>query len=92
MHDEANEWTSAAELRRDLTLDALLHGAGHAQVIRLSDGTPYELHRMDPTKVQRDQEADGEPFYRVHTDAGHARLSYRDVLRVEAIVGVSPLA
>ncbi|WP_298494792.1 phage portal protein [uncultured Maritimibacter sp.] len=91
VHDEANEWTSAAELRRDLTLDALLHGAGHAQVIRLSDGTPYELHRMDPTKVQRDQEADGEPFYRVHTDAGHARLSYRDVLRVEAIGGVSPI-
>lgn len=91
VHDEANEWTSAAELRRDLTLDALLHGAGHAQVIRLSDGTPYELHRLDPGMVQRDQETDGEPFFRVSTDAGTVRLSYRDVLRVESIGGISPI-
>lgn len=91
VHDEANEWTSAAELRRDLTLDALLHGAGHAQVIRLTDGTPYELHRLEPGRVQRDQETDGEPFFRVSTDTGTVRLSYRDVLRVESIGGVSPI-
>lgn len=91
VHDEANEWTSAAELRRDLTLDALLHGAGHAQVIRLTDGTPYELHRLEPGRVQRDQETDGEPFYRVSTDTGTVRLSYRDVLRVESIGGVAPI-
>lgn len=91
VHDEANEWTSAAELRRDLTLDALLHGAGHAQVIRLSDGTPYELHRLEPGSVQPDKESDGEPFYRVTTDGGQVRLSYRDVLRVEAVGGVSPI-
>lgn len=91
VHDEANEWTSAAELRRDLTLDALLHGAGHAQVIRLTDGTPYELHRLEPGRVQRDQETDGEPFYRVSTDNGPVRLSYRDVLRVESIGGVAPI-
>lgn len=91
VHDEANEWTSAAELRRDLTLDALQHGAGHAQVIRTNDGTPYELHRMEPGKVQRDLEPDGEPFYRVTTDVGQVRLSFRDVLRIEAIGGVSPI-
>lgn len=91
VHDEANEWTSAAELRRDLTLDALLHGAGHAQVVRLTDGTPYELHRLEPGRVQRDQETDGEPFYRVSTDTGPVRLSYRDVLRVESIGGVAPI-
>ncbi|KRS11047.1 HK97 family phage portal protein [Roseovarius atlanticus] len=91
VHDEANEWTSAAELRRDLTLDALQHGAGHAQVIRTNDGTPYELHRMEPGKVQRDLEPDGEPFYRVTTNAGQVQLSFRDVLRIEAIGGVSPI-
>lgn len=91
VHDEANEWTSAAELRRDLTLDVLLNGAGHAQVIRLADGTPYELHRLEPGSVQPDKETDGEPFYRVTTDAGQVRLSYRDVLRVEAIGGASPI-
>ncbi|MGV6804083.1 MAG: phage portal protein [Ruegeria sp.] len=91
VHDEANEWTSAAELREQLTLDALLHGAGHAAVTRLDDDTPFELHRLEPGKIQRDQEPDGEPFYRVSTDAGHVRLSYRDVLRIEAIGGVSPI-
>ena len=40
VHDEANEWTSAEELRESLTTDALLHGAGHAQVIRTGNGTP----------------------------------------------------
>lgn len=91
VHDEANEWTSAAELREALTLDALLHGAGHAQVIRTADGTPYELHRLEPAKVQKDQESDGEPFYRVSMETGTVRLSYRDVLRIEAFGGVSPI-
>lgn len=91
VHDEANEWTSAAELREQLTLDALLQGAGHAAVTRLDDGTPYELHRLEPGKVQPDQEPDGEPYYRVTTVHGQVRLSYRDVLRIEAIGGVSPI-
>ncbi|NVO55104.1 phage portal protein [Rhodobacteraceae bacterium B1Z28] len=91
VHGRANPWTSAAKLREQLTIDALLHGAGHAQVVRLSDDTPYELHRLEPGKVQRDQEPDGEPFFRVHTDAGQVRLSYRDVLRIEAVGGVAPI-
>lgn len=91
VHDEANEWTSAAELRESLTTDALLHGAGHAQVIRLNDGTPYELHRLEPGKVQFNQEPDGEPFYLVSTDSGQVRMSYRDVLRIEAFGGTSPV-
>ncbi len=91
VHDEANEWTSAEELRESLTTDALLHGAGHAQVIRLGDGTPYELHRLEPGKVQQNFEPDGEPFYLVSTDNGQVRMSYRDVLRIEAFGGTSPV-
>ncbi|MDO6521276.1 phage portal protein [Shimia thalassica] len=91
VHDEANEWTSVAELRESLTTDALLHGAGHAQVIRLNDDTPYELHRLEPGKVQLNHEPDGEPFYLVSTDAGQVRMSYRDVLRIEAFGGTSPV-
>jgi HK97 family phage portal protein len=91
VHDEANEWTSAAELRENLTTDALLHGAGHAQVIRTGDGTPFELHRLEPGKVQQNFEPDGEPFYLVSTDAGQVRMSYRDVLRIEAFGGTSPV-
>jgi HK97 family phage portal protein len=91
VHDEANEWTSAAQLRTDLTLDALLHGAGHAQVIRLSDDTPYELHRLDPGKVQEQIEPDGEPYYLVSTPEEQARLSFRDVLTIKPFGGVSPI-
>ncbi|WP_170760414.1 phage portal protein [Ruegeria lacuscaerulensis] len=91
VHGRVNPWTSAAKLREQLTIDALLHGAGHAQVVRLSDDTPYELLRLEPGKVQRDQEPDGEPFFRVSTDTGQVRLSYRDVLRIEAVGGVAPI-
>lgn len=59
-HSRANEWTSAGQLRIDLTVDALLHGAGYAQVVRTSDDRPLELHRLDPSKVQRQCEDDGE--------------------------------
>ncbi|MGP4670249.1 phage portal protein [Agrobacterium pusense] len=90
-HSRANEWTSAGQLRIDLTVDALLHGAGYAQVVRASDDRPLELHRLDPSKVQRQCEDDGEPFYLVSSERGQARLSYRDVLYIPAFAGVSPV-
>ena len=91
IHDEANEWTSATDLRTNLTTDALLHGSGYAQVVRLNDGSPYELHRIDPARVQAKHEDDGEPFYLVATDRGPVRLSYRDMLHIRAFGGVSPI-
>ena len=90
-HSRANDWTSAGQLRIDLTNDALLHGAGYAQVVRASDDRPLELHRLDPSKVQRRCEDDGEPSYLVSTDRGQVRLSYRDVLYIPAFAGVSPV-
>ena len=92
VHDRANPWTSAGQLRADLTADALLHGAGYAKVVRVGDDQPYELHRLDPARVQRRFEDDGEPFYIVH-DKGNrqVRLSYRDVLYLPAFNGVSPI-
>ena len=92
IHDEANEWTSAGQLREDLTIDALLTGSGYAYVTRLSDGTPFELHRLDPSTVKADHEPDGEPFYIVQTaDQGQRRYSYRDILHVQPFGGVSPI-
>lgn len=91
IHDEANDWTSAAALRTALTLDALLHGAGHAHVTRLGDGTPFELHRLEPGTVQLNYEPDGEPYYLVSTESGQVRQSYRDILRIDALGGVSPI-
>lgn len=92
VHREANEWTSAAELRIAVTVDALLHGAGHALVTRYPDGTPFELHRLEPGKVQQVHEPDGEPSYLVATDTGQKQFSHRDVLRIECTGGVSPIA
>lgn len=90
-HSRANDWTSAGQLRVDLTVDALLHGAGYAQVVRASDDRPLELHRLDPSKVQRDFEDDGEPYYLVSSERGQVLLSYRDVLYIPAFSGVSPI-
>ena len=91
VHDEANEWTSAAELRTKVTLDSLLHGAGHALVTRLADGTPFELHHLEHGRVQLNYEDDGEPFYLISVENGQVRKSYRDVLRIECLGGVSPI-
>lgn len=91
VHDEANEWTNANDLRKQLTRDALLHGSGHALLIRLNDETPYEFRRLEPGKIQQRFEPDGEPFYLVSTDQGQERWSYRDVLRIEVSGGVSPI-
>lgn len=90
-HSRTNDWTSAGQLRVDLTVDAMLHGAGYAQVVRASDDRPLELHRLDPSKVQRNIENDGEPFYLVSTTRGQVRLSYQDVLYIPAFGGVSPV-
>lgn len=92
VHNRINGWTSAGQLRADLTMDALLHGGGYAQVVRVGDGRPFELHRLAPGSVQRRFDDDGEPFY-IITDKQRMqrRLSYRDVLYVPAFGGVSPV-
>jgi HK97 family phage portal protein len=91
IHDEANPFTSAAQLRRDLTLDALLRGNGYALVNRPRD-TPLELNRIDPSRVQNWYEDDGTPFYKVATDRGrHVRVEYFDMLHIQPIGGTSPI-
>lgn len=93
VHNRANPWTSAGQLRVELTTDALLHDAGYAEVVRVGDDKPAELHRLAPGSVQRRFEDDGEPYYLVQRERGRQeRLSYRDVLYVPAFGGVSPVA
>ncbi|WP_370213461.1 phage portal protein [Roseovarius sp.] len=91
IHDEANPWTSAEALREALTADALLTGNGYALVTRSRQGQPLELHRLDPAKVQADQEPDGEPFYRVAYDQGQRRHAFQDILHVQAFGGIAPI-
>ncbi|RVC76298.1 phage portal protein, partial [Mesorhizobium sp. M2A.F.Ca.ET.046.02.1.1] len=92
VHSRANPWTSAGHLRSVLTMDALMHGAGYAQVVRVGSDRPAELHRLTPGTVQQHFADDGEPYYLVQPTKGRqVRLSYRDVLYVPAFGGVSPI-
>ena len=92
VHDEANPWTSAEDLREQLTTDALLRGHGYAQVIRNGSGDPLELHRLDPDTVTPETSADGEPVYRIRHSQGGDRLhGFADILHLSAFGGVSPV-
>ncbi len=92
-HDEANDWTSAAELRTQLTHDALLHDhGGFALANRLADGRVYEFVRQDPLTVEpKTDEATGEPFYVVRQSRKNVRYEYRDVLHIQAFGGSAPI-
>lgn len=91
VHKFANEWTSAGEFRTALTLDALISGHGFARVIR-TNGAPFELHRLDPQKVTvLCDDLTGAPVYRVTENGKTTDYSHRDVLRISAFAGRSPI-
>lgn len=92
VHDWANDWTSAEDLRELLTSDALLTGNGFAQVIRNGEGRPVELHRMDPGAVAVEYDAYGEPSFRIRLqNGGDVVLAHQDVLHMQALRGTSPI-
>lgn len=83
LNQAANPWTPATDLRTQITMDALLHGAGFARVIRVAGGV-RELQRLQPRAVAVEY-ADiysDEPTYVVSTSAGQIRLPWQDVLHV----------
>lgn len=90
-HDEANDWTSAAELRTQLTHDALLHDRGGFALVN-RHGSFVELNRVDPLTVEpKTDEATGEPFYVVRQGRKNVRYEYRDVLHIQAFGGSAPI-
>ncbi|MDD9730458.1 phage portal protein [Mameliella sp. AT18] len=92
IHDEANPWTSAGQLRTQLTLDALTRDTGgFALVTRYSDGRPAELHRLDPSRVTIVTEQDGAPAYIVETAAGKTKYPFTEVLHLAPFGGIAPL-
>lgn len=91
VHDMANPWTSAEDLRIEVTTDALLSGHGFALVVRNSTGEPIELHRLDPGQVRIETADDGEPTYIVRYTHGERRHPFTDILHVKAFGGVSPV-
>lgn len=81
LHDAANDWTSAADFREQVTRDALLHGNGYGFINRVN-GKPVELIRLDPqaaVTVTVDL-ATGEPSYTV---AGQP-IDRHDIIHIKA--------
>jgi HK97 family phage portal protein len=92
VHDEANDWTSAGELRGQLTADALLHGSGYAFANRVN-GRVIEFIRLDPRSITvKIDEASGEPSYVHRVDTRERTYSFRDILHIAAPLGVSPIS
>lgn len=89
-HSTANPWTSAGELRRELTVDSLLYGCGFGLVVR-AGGRPVEIHRLAPGSVTVDCADDGAPIYRIQLKNGDAIIrGYADVVSIRA-PGGSPV-
>lgn len=73
-------WAGGVETRTAMQLDALLHGAAYAQVIRVS-GQPRELHRLNPLTVTRETDQ-AEPRFRVRENGRDRFVGWRDMLYV----------
>lgn len=96
IHDDANPWQSASQLRTQLTTDSLLHGNGFAYINRVN-GKPRELIRLDPaqTSILIDTRT-GEPRYQVEDTAGRRFYDHREILHIPAfsldgVTGVAPI-
>lgn len=101
LHGEVSDWQSAASFREQITTDALQHGGGFAFIVRVDDGRPYALQRLQPEAVTVALDGIGDPVYLVSiTEQGRQlqrRYSYRDILHIRApagfdgVSGVSPI-
>lgn len=91
VHNRANGWTSAGQLRTDLTRDALIYGSGFAKVVRSSDDRPLELVRLKPGTVTvfEDSLADLPPFYRVTEAGGTVEYLHTEILDIRPFANKS---
>lgn len=97
VHDDANEWTSACQLRSQLTADALLFGNGYAYANRVN-GKVQEFIRLDPASVTPKIDAvTGEPTYEVKQGNTKRLYPFRDILHIPAtttsdgVTGIAPI-
>lgn len=91
IHDEANPYTSASQLRVNMMKDALLHNGGHALVLRNSADEPVEFQYLAPGACQDRYEDDGTPYYLVSENRSVTRYEFTDVLHIQPLEGVSPI-
>lgn len=84
LHDQANAWTTAGDMREQITRDALLHGNGYVFINR-TDDEPQELIRLSPTQTTIEiDEATGQPSYKYQSGTGEQLFHYRDVIHIKA--------
>ncbi|MGU3496293.1 phage portal protein [Xanthobacteraceae bacterium A53D] len=88
LHDDANDWSSAYDLKLALTLDALTTDKGGIGFVNRVGGKVVEILRLDPAKVTVEYGEAGEPAYRM---TGGAPLSRDSILHIRAPGGVAPL-
>ena len=94
---KANPWTAASELRKQLTVDALLFGNGYALANRVN-GKVIELIRLSPSSVAPyvDQTT-GEPYYVVRQGKMNTTYQWTDIVHVHGMVtndgvtGIAPI-
>ena len=80
LHDQANDWTAASDMREQLARDALLFGNGYG-FINFVDGKPYEITRLDPASVTVELDLNtGEPIYKLTQGRGGQRTIARQNL------------
>lgn len=77
----ANDWTSSAELRRSMTVEALFRGRSYALVERVN-GRPANVFQLPHGAVRRETDKlTGEPFYHLRLEDGQEeRRSWTNVL------------
>lgn len=95
LHDEANDFSSAADFREQLTRDALLEGNGLALINRV-DNRPIELIRLDPAAVDIEADDLGSPRYFLRQETQRREIARADILHIKApslngIAGDSPI-
>lgn len=78
---QPNRWTNGFELRRSMTLQALLYGNAFAAINRTMSGELLEILPLDPMSVQLDMSR-AEPFYRT---TAYGELPLGSVLHLRAI-------
>jgi HK97 family phage portal protein len=92
VHREANDFTSAGQLRTRLTADALLHDHGFALANRADSGRVIEFIRLDPRSVTiKADERTGEPVYEHRVGNVVWRYGYRDILHISAPLDMAPI-
>lgn len=87
LHDDANDWTSAYDLKLSVTVDALTNDKGGFILVNRVNGRPFELLRLDPAFMTVTYNSVGEPSYKFD----QRTLDRADVIHIRAPGGIAPL-